>query len=90
VPWADGHPAGAARQVRELRMDWRQAAGPCLARALAQTLWAGEGFYLQARRARGPPPGAAVLNGAPLPASVRRRVRRRAVARAPLRAQAAS
>ena len=45
-------------------MDWRQAAGPCLARALAQTLWAGEGFYLQARAARGPPPGAAVLNGA--------------------------
>ena len=30
-------------------MDWRQAAGPCLARALAQTLWAGEGYYLQAR-----------------------------------------
>ncbi|KAK9819250.1 hypothetical protein WJX81_000875 [Elliptochloris bilobata] len=36
-----------ASQVREVRMDWRQAAGPCLARALAQTLWAGEGFYLQ-------------------------------------------
>lgn len=36
-------------QVRELRMDWRQAAGPCVARALAQTLWAGEGYYLQAR-----------------------------------------
>ena len=36
-------------QVRELRMDWRQAAGPCVARALAQTLWAGEGHYLQVR-----------------------------------------
>lgn len=30
-------------------MDWQQAAGPCLARALAQNLWAGEGFFLQVR-----------------------------------------
>lgn len=34
-------------QVREIRLDYREATGPCKARALAQKLWAGEEFSLQ-------------------------------------------
>ena len=34
-------------QVREVRLDYREATGPCKARALAQALWAGEAFVLQ-------------------------------------------
>ena len=34
-------------QVREIRLDYREATGPCKARALAQALWAGEAFVLQ-------------------------------------------
>ncbi|TYZ63956.1 hypothetical protein PybrP1_000220 [[Pythium] brassicae (nom. inval.)] len=34
-------------QVRVRWMDYRQAAGPCVARAEAQNLWEGETFYLQ-------------------------------------------
>jgi [Skp1-protein]-hydroxyproline N-acetylglucosaminyltransferase len=33
--------------VREIRLHYIEATGPCKARALAQTLWAGEGFFLQ-------------------------------------------
>lgn len=36
-----------AQQVRTLRMDHREAAGPCWARHLAQALWQGERFLLQ-------------------------------------------
>eukprot|EP00192_Tetraselmis_astigmatica_P008377 CAMPEP_0117655384 /NCGR_PEP_ID=MMETSP0804-20121206/4251_1 /TAXON_ID=1074897 /ORGANISM="Tetraselmis astigmatica, Strain CCMP880" /LENGTH=688 /DNA_ID=CAMNT_0005461733 /DNA_START=303 /DNA_END=2368 /DNA_ORIENTATION=- len=35
------------RHVREVRVDWREATGPCRARHLAESLWAGEGFFLQ-------------------------------------------
>lgn len=34
-------------QVREVRIDWREATGPSKARALAQALWAGEEYVLQ-------------------------------------------
>ena len=34
-------------QIREIRVDYREATGPCKARSLAQKLWAGEEFYLQ-------------------------------------------
>ena len=34
-------------QIREVRMDYREATGPCKARALAQRLWAGEEYFLQ-------------------------------------------
>ena len=34
-------------QVREIRLDYREATGPCKARARAQALWAGEAFCLQ-------------------------------------------
>lgn len=34
-------------QVRTVSLDYRSAKGPCLARALAQTLWEGEDYYLQ-------------------------------------------
>ena len=34
-------------QVREIQLDYREATGPCKARALAQALWAGEAFFLQ-------------------------------------------
>ena len=34
-------------QIRETRVDYREATGPCKARALAQKLWAGEEYYLQ-------------------------------------------
>ena len=33
--------------MREVRLDYREATGPCKARALAQALWAGEAFVLQ-------------------------------------------
>ena len=36
-----------AVQVREVRLDFREATGPCKARALAQALWAGEAYLLQ-------------------------------------------
>jgi hypothetical protein len=36
-----------AKRVRTLRMDHREAAGPCWARHLAQALWQGERFLLQ-------------------------------------------
>ena len=34
-------------QVREVRIPWQEATGPCKARHLAQQLWNGEEFYLQ-------------------------------------------
>ena len=34
-------------QVREVRLDWREATGPCKARSLAQALWEGEPYVLQ-------------------------------------------
>ena len=34
-------------QIREIRLDYREATGPCKARALAQELWAEEEYYLQ-------------------------------------------
>ena len=34
-------------QVREVRVHYRTATGPCAARSLAQQLWAGEEFVLQ-------------------------------------------
>lgn len=34
-------------RVRIKRVHYREAAGPCVARAIAQSLWRGEGFYLQ-------------------------------------------
>ena len=34
-------------QIREIRLDFREATGPCKARALAQGLWAGEAYVLQ-------------------------------------------
>lgn len=34
-------------QIREIRVDYREATGPCKARALAQKLWGGEEYYLQ-------------------------------------------
>ena len=34
-------------QIREIRLDFREATGPCKARALAQALWAGEAYVLQ-------------------------------------------
>lgn len=34
-------------QVREIRIPWQEATGPCKARFLAQQLWDGEDFYLQ-------------------------------------------
>jgi hypothetical protein len=34
-------------QVRRIDIDYRQAKGPCYARALVQKLWAGEEFCLQ-------------------------------------------
>lgn len=34
-------------QVREVRLHYSTATGPCAARALAQSLWAGEEFVLQ-------------------------------------------
>ena len=34
-------------QVREVRLDWREATGPCKARSLAQALWEGESYVLQ-------------------------------------------
>ncbi len=34
-------------QIRQIRIDWREATGPCKARHLAQALWAGEQYYLQ-------------------------------------------
>ena len=49
-------------QVRQLILDWREATGPCKARALAQQLWGGEEFYLQARRP-GPAPACAARAG---------------------------
>ncbi len=36
-----------AKQVRTLKMDYREAAGPCWARHLAQALWQGESYVLQ-------------------------------------------
>ena len=41
------HKALPLLQVREIRLDYREATGPCKARALAQKLWAGEEYYLQ-------------------------------------------
>ena len=38
---------GSCAQVREIRLDYREATGPCKARTLAQKLWAGEEYYLQ-------------------------------------------
>ncbi|KAL0023769.1 hypothetical protein WJX77_003977 [Trebouxia sp. C0004] len=35
------------RQVREVRIPWQEATGPCKARHLAQHLWDGEEFHLQ-------------------------------------------
>lgn len=35
------------RYVREIRLDWREATGPCRARHLAASLWAGEAHALQ-------------------------------------------
>jgi len=34
-------------QVREVRIPWQEATGPCKARHLAQHLWNGEEFHLQ-------------------------------------------
>ena len=34
-------------QVREIRIPWQEATGPCKARHLAQQLWDGEEFCLQ-------------------------------------------
>ena len=34
-------------QVREVRIPWQEATGPCKARHLAQQLWGGEEFYFQ-------------------------------------------
>ena len=34
-------------QVREIRIPWQEATGPCKARYLAQQLWDGEEFCLQ-------------------------------------------
>lgn len=34
-------------QVREVRLHYKAATGPCAARSLAQQLWAGEEFVLQ-------------------------------------------
>jgi hypothetical protein len=34
-------------QVREVRLHYRSATGPCAARSLAQQLWAGEEYVLQ-------------------------------------------
>lgn len=41
--------AAARERVREVRVDWRTATGPCLARHQAQQLWDGEEFFLQVR-----------------------------------------
>lgn len=35
------------KHIREVRLDWHEATGPCRARHLAQCLWSGEEFYLQ-------------------------------------------
>eukprot|EP00884_Botryococcus_braunii_P015720 jgi/Botrbrau1/2831/Bobra.0125s0038.2 len=35
------------QQVREIRLHYTEARGPCKARALAQSLWEGEAFFLQ-------------------------------------------
>lgn len=37
------------KRVREVRVDWREATGPCWARYRAQQLWGGEEFFLQVR-----------------------------------------
>jgi hypothetical protein len=37
----------ACMQIREVRLPYEEATGPCKARALAQALWAGEDFFLQ-------------------------------------------
>ncbi|GAQ88896.1 N-acetylglucosaminyltransferase family protein [Klebsormidium nitens] len=37
----------ARKRVREVRVDWREATGPCWARHRAQQLWDGEEFFLQ-------------------------------------------
>ena len=34
-------------QVREIRIPWQEATGPCKARHLAQQLWNGEEYFLQ-------------------------------------------
>lgn len=34
-------------QIREVRIPWQEATGPCKARHLAQQLWSGEEFCLQ-------------------------------------------
>ena len=34
-------------QIREVRIPWQEATGPCKARNLAQQLWQGEEFFLQ-------------------------------------------
>jgi hypothetical protein len=51
-------PPGARAQthVREVRVQHVEARGPCWARHLAQQLWAGEEYYLQASRAAAHPP----------------------------------
>jgi hypothetical protein len=39
--------AAAAPQVREVRLHFSAATGPCAARSLAQQLWVGEEYVLQ-------------------------------------------
>eukprot|EP00960_Hanusia_phi_P054189 762564-Hanusia_phi.AAC.3 len=43
----DDLPDGCSKNVRETRIHWKEARGPCWARFLAQKLWAGEKYVLQ-------------------------------------------
>ena len=53
-------------QVRQVVLPASEATGPCKARALAQQLWEGEEYHLQASRC----PAAAPPSSAPLPAAM--------------------